>query len=302
MKKIVAHLRLMRPANIVTAIADVLAGFAVSGAALQLYIAQGTTASALFSSLLWLVLATIGLYGGGIVFNDVFDAELDRKERPERPIPSGEASVFSASILGSILFLIGICAAWQVSFLSGIIALSITGLAVLYDAWGKHQLIFGPVNMGLCRGGNLLLGISVIPSAVQEFWFLALIPITYIAAITMISRGEVHGSNRKALMGGAIIYVIINFALVLLAIFSQASWWQVLPFVILFSYFIFPPLIKAIKEKEPQFIGKAVKAGVISLIILNSALASAFAGWIFGIVVLLLLPVSMVIAKKFAVT
>ncbi|MBZ9731437.1 UbiA-like protein EboC [Salegentibacter sp. JZCK2] len=302
MKKIVAHLRLMRPANIVTAIADVLAGFAVSGAALQLFLSQETIAGTLLFSLLWLVLATIGLYGGGIVFNDVFDAELDRKERPERPIPSGEASVLSASILGSLLFLIGIGAAWQVSLLSGIIALAVAGLAVLYDSWGKHQLIFGPVNMGLCRGGNLLLGVSVIPSAVQKFWFLALIPVIYIAAITMISRGEVHGGNRKALVGGAVIYGIINLALVLLAIFSEVAWWQVLPFVTLFSYFIFPPLIKAMKEKKPQLIGKAVKAGVISLIILNAALASAFAGWIFGAVVLLLLPVSLGIAKKFAVT
>src|SRR5690606_23042005 len=178
----------------------------------------------------------------------------------------------------------------------------VAGLAFLYDFWGKHQLIFGPVNMGLCRGGNLLLGVSVIPSVVQDFWLLAFIPITYIAAITMISRGEVHGGNRKALVGGAVIYGIINLALVLLAIFSKVAWWQVLPFVILFSYFIFPPLIKAMKEKKPQLIGKAVKAGVISLIILNSALASAFAGWIYGAVVLLLLPVSLGIAKKFAVT
>lgn len=302
MNTIVAHLRLMRPANIITAIADILAGFAISGAALQLFSMGIPSNTSLLYSLLWLILATIGLYGGGIVFNDVFDAELDRKERPERPIPSGKASVLSASLLAGILLIVGIAAAWQVGIMSGIIAIAVAALAVLYDAWGKHLLIFGPVNMGLCRGGNLLLGVSAIPAVVQDLWFLALIPIIYIAAITMISRGEVHGGNRKALIGGIVMYAIIIFAIIILAVFSNIAWWQVLPFVLLLSFLIFPPLVKALKKQEPQLIGKAVKAGVLSLIVLNAALATAFAGWIFGVVVLLLLPVSLVIAKKFSVT
>jgi 4-hydroxybenzoate polyprenyltransferase len=302
MNIIIAHIRLMRPANIVTAIADILAGFAVSGAALQLFSSEIYGSTSLLNSVLWLILSTIGLYGGGIVFNDVFDAKLDRKERPERPIPSGKASVVSAGILGIILLAIGITAAWQVSTLSGIIALAVAALAVLYDAWGKYQLIFGPVNMGLCRGGNLLLGVSAIPAAVQDLWFLALIPIIYIAAITMISRGEVHGGNRKALAGGIIMYGIIILVLIILSFLSDIVWWQVLPFVLLFSFLIFPPLIKALKKQEPQLIGKAVKAGVLSLIVLNATIASAFAGWVFGVIVLLLLPVSLVIAKKFSVT
>lgn len=302
MNSFIAHLRLMRPANIVTAIADILAGFAVSGAAVQL-LSQGSEESMnLWDPLMWLILATIGLYGGGVVFNDVFDAELDKKERPERPIPSGNASVLSASILAGILFLIGFIAAWQVSALSGIIALAVAALAVLYNAWGKHQLIFGPLNMGLCRGGNLLLGMSVIPSALQDLWYIALLPVIYIAAITMISRGEVHGGNKKAIIGGAVVYGIIIFAIIILGYFSNISWWQVLPFVLLFSFLIFRPLIKALHKQEPQLIGKAVKAGVLSLIVLNASLATVYAGWIYGLLVLLLLPVSLLIAKKFSVT
>lgn len=302
MNTIIAHLRLMRPANIVTAIADILAGFAVSGAALQLFSPESGESSHLWISLLWLILATIGLYGGGIVFNDVFDAELDKKERPERPIPSGRASILSASILAAILFIIGFVAAWQVSALSGIIALAVAVLAVLYNAWGKHQLIFGPVNMGLCRGGNLLLGMSAIPAALQDLWLIAILPVIYIAAITMISRGEVHGGNRKALLGGAVMYGIIILAIIILAFLSNISWWQVVPFVLLFAFLIFRPLMQALEKQEPQLIGKAVKAGVLSLIVLNAALATVFAGWLYGLVVLLLLPVSLAIAKKFSVT
>ena len=302
MNRIVAHLRLMRPANIVTAIADIAAGFAASAALLQAASGEEGLLQAHFSSLLWLCLATVGLYGGGVVFNDVFDAELDRVERPERSIPSGQASLASASLLGAGLLLMGILAAWQVSWISGLLALAVALLALLYDGWGKHQLYFGPLNMGLCRGGNLLLGVSAFPLMLQELWYLGLIPVIYIAAITMISRGEVHGGNRKALQGGLFMYGFVVLAILALAFLTEAAWWQVLPFVALFAYLIFPPLVEALRKEDPRFIGKAVKAGVISLIVLNAALATAFAGWLWGLAILLLLPVSRWLARSFAVT
>src|SRR5690606_42047548 len=77
-----AYLRLTRPANIVTAIADILAGIAVAGAAAYLTFTEvHADKGPGISSWLWLCLSTIGLYGGGVAFNDVFDAELDRIER-----------------------------------------------------------------------------------------------------------------------------------------------------------------------------------------------------------------------------
>lgn len=303
MNRITAHIRLMRPANIITAIADILAGFAIAGAAIQaLPLNESSTLGPLLPTLFWLVLATIGLYGGGVAFNDVADAALDKKERPERPIPSGKASVLSAGILAACLLLLGVLAAWQVSVLSTLIALSVAFLAVLYDFWGKHQKLFGPVNMGLCRGGNLLLGVSIVPEVVQEMWFLGLIPVIYIAAITMISRGEVHGGNRRALQGGLYMYAFIILAILFLSLLSGASWWQVIPFVLLFAYLIFPPLLTALQKQEPKLIGKAVKAGILSLIVLNASIASAFAGWEIGLVVLVLLPLSLWVARSFAVT
>ena len=302
--KIFAYAQLTRPANIVTAIADILAGFAASGAMVTL---NSTPLSAWWqhphsASLGWLVLSTIGLYGGGVVFNDVFDADLDRVERPERPIPCGEASVRGATILASILLILGVVAALQVSILSAIIALAVATLAVLYDAWGKHQSLFGPLNMGLCRGGNLLLGVSAVPATVPHLWFLSLIPIIYIAAITMISRGEVHGGNRQALWSGVGMYSLVLAALFALAITLSVSVEVIIPFLVLFGYLIYPPLIQALRVNEPRYIGLAVKAGVLSLIVLDATLAATFAGWVYGLAVLLLLPVSRWLATRFAVT
>lgn len=299
--RLFAYLQLTRPANVVTAIADIWAGLAVAGAWTYI-ITWGSGSNELFLNLGWLSLGTIGLYAGGVAFNDVFDADLDAVERPERPIPSGRASKAGAAWMSFILLIVGVVAAAQVNLISAGIALGVAILAVAYDYWGKHQNYLGPINMGLCRSGNLLLGISVIPELLSTFWPLGLIPLIFVAAITMISRGEVHGKNRNALCGGLTMYLIVIFMIGAIPIMHSTPFWEVLPFLALLSYMIFPPLIKAIRSQDPKLIGKSVKAAVISLIIVNASIAAAFAGWKIGIIVLLLLPISLWLAKKFAVT
>ncbi|MGI8597719.1 MAG: UbiA-like protein EboC, partial [Chitinophagaceae bacterium] len=72
MKSALGYLRLMRPANIITAIADILLGFSASGAVVYLFSGTGAlTNHHLLTDLILLVISTIGLYGGGVVFNDV---------------------------------------------------------------------------------------------------------------------------------------------------------------------------------------------------------------------------------------
>lgn len=301
-KGIFAYLQLTRPANVVTAIADIWAGFAVAGAwdymATDYYYGTGD----FWLNLLWLSLSTIGLYAGGVAFNDVADAELDAVERPERPIPSGRASRSTATVMSLALLAFGVITAAQVNWIAAALALAVAVLAVGYDYWGKHQRILGPVNMGLCRSGNLLLGISVAPEVLEKIWPIAVIPLIYVAAITIVSRGEVHGKNRSALYLGGAMYGSIVVAVFAMAYIQGPRYLHVLPFLALLGYMIFPPLLKAIQTEEPKFIGKSVKAAVISLIIVNAAIAAAFSGWPVGIIVLLLLPVSLWLAKKFAVT
>ncbi|RZS96401.1 UbiA-like protein EboC [Cecembia calidifontis] len=300
--KLKAYLQLTRPANIITAVADIWAGFAVSGAATLILSQYAGNGNLYALPLIWLSLSTIGLYGGGVAFNDVFDAQLDAIERPERPIPSGKVKKSHAAWMAASLIALGVLAAFQVNIWSGLIALSVGLLAVLYDAWGKHQAIFGPINMGLCRAGNLLLGVSVIPELLPDFWALGLIPLAYVSAITMISRGEVHGKNKNALIGGLGIYITIIAVLLFIAFLEGNAGWKVIPFVGLFAYMILPPLVKALRLQQPQLIGKSVKAAVISLIILNASLAASFSGWWVGLCILILLPISLRLAKIFAVT
>lgn len=287
-----AYLQLMRPANITTAWADILLGCA----------GAGIMDSIELTSLGWLLIATTGLYGGGVVFNDVCDAKLDAVERPERPIPSGRASLSVAIALGLTLLAIGIASAAMVSGLSAALATAIALTALVYDKWGKHHTWFGPIDMGLCRGGNLLLGVSIVPNAVGDRWYLALIPIIYIAAITAISQGEVYGGKKITGVVALALISLVIASVVGLTTLAEYRLLITLPFLSLFTAMVLPPFIKAAIAPEPQLIQTAVKAGVLSLIILDASLAAGFGGGVYGLSILALLPLSRLLARMFAVT
>ncbi|HRO47641.1 UbiA-like protein EboC [Agriterribacter sp.] len=300
MDKLIGLLRLMRPANIVTAVSDILAGIAIAA------YAGDNVISYPWQSIALLIISTIGLYGGGVVLNDVFDAELDKAERPERPIPTGLISKNAAALWGTVLLLGGIAAAAAVHTTglfssSALIAIAIAVCAVVYDKWMKHNSFLGPLNMGFCRGLNLLLGISMFPAVLPQYGYIAIVPVIYIAAITMISRGEVHGGKKNTLYGAVLLYAVVIAGILTIG-FVNNYIWHAMAFVVLFSAMIFPPLQRAIRNPAGALMGKAVKAGVIALIVMNAAWAAAFGMIYFALVILLLLPVSLLLAKLFAVT
>ena len=61
----------------------------------------------LFGTVLTVVIAIACFYVGGFVMNDVFDIEIDRAERPGRPLPSGRISLPSAARFGMLLLCSG---------------------------------------------------------------------------------------------------------------------------------------------------------------------------------------------------
>lgn len=287
-----AYLTLTRPANVVTALADVLAGAAAAGCAAE---------TIPIAALAGLLLSTAALYAGGVVLNDVFDAALDARERPERPIPSGRVSRRGAARLGAGLLALGVLLAGLVSAGSLAVAALITAAVLLYDGWAKHRPLAGPLAMGACRGLNLLLGASVVPGMLS-LWPLAPLPVAYIAAITAISRGEVHGGGRRV---GWLAVGLVGAVLAVLAALGLTGGqpaWATLPFVALLAWRVLPPFISAAREPRPAPIRAAVRAGVLSLILLDAALAAAFAGPLYSTAVLALWPLSLGLTRLFAVT
>ena len=251
----------------------------------------------------WLLFATSGLYAGGVVFNDVFDAGLDAVERPERPIPSGRSSLTGAIGFGSALLIGGVLAATQVSEVSGGIAAFIALAALLYDWKSKHFTWWGPLNMGLCRSANLLLGVSIVPALILKLSVIYLFPLIYIGAITAISQGEVHGgTSKKGWMAVGLLGLVVLIVIALPLLGYTFNLILSLPFLVVFVGMVAIPFVRAAQKPEAIFIRKAVRAGVLGLIPFNAALAAGFAGPIVGLVILLLLPISIGLGRLFAIT
>jgi 4-hydroxybenzoate polyprenyltransferase len=284
-----AYLELLRPANVVTALADVLAGFGVAGLLNPLVLP-------------WLLLSTTSLYGGGVVLNDVCDRAVDRVERPERPIPSGRATVRGAVILGGGLLAVGVGAAWLATIAAGWIATTLAALVVLYDAWGKRHPLVGPVNMGLCRALNLLLGVAAVPAALSAWWPLAVIPLLYIWAVTTISRGEVHGGSPGTSTSALISLALALLLLATVAVLAEASRVAALLLAGLLSWRVLPAFWAARRRPAPATIRRAVRTGVLSLVLLDASIGAAFGGAAWGAVILGIGLGAAWLARRFAVT
>jgi 4-hydroxybenzoate polyprenyltransferase len=297
--KVRACLELMRPPNIITAFADILAGFAAAGGVMVI---AGDRILIDPAGVGWLLLATFGLYGGGVVYNDVFDAELDARERPERPIPGRRISKAGASFLGSALYLFGVVSAFQVNQVAGWLAVVIVILTLIYDSKAKKSAVFGPLFMGLCRGGNLMLGAAILPEMIQEIWYLILLPIVYISSITLVSRGEVFGGS--AIHGKLALFMVL-LVIAGIAALHYSDRFEIipaLPFLFFFIISVLPAFYRASVTPEAALIKKAVKRGVVSLVLMNSAIAAGYAGIFAGIVVSLLFFITILTSRLFAVT
>ncbi len=129
-------------------------------------------------SIPWLQLA-LGFFTGlflcaySMSVNDVYDLEVDRINRPDRPIPSGKISVRQASALSLVMLVAGLaCAFLSFLLLAIVIALGYAFLSWLYNAWAKRTglpgnlivasslaipFIYGGAVSGGSIGGSLLL-------------------------------------------------------------------------------------------------------------------------------------------------
>ena len=284
-----AYLSLVRPPNITTALADVLAGYGVAG--------LGNA-----SALPWLLVATACLYGGGVALNDFFDRQLDRIERPERAIPSGRVPAPIAGAIASLLLVSGVAAASRASATAATIALAIACLALIYDAWGKHGRVIGPVTIASCRGLNLMLGVAAVPVMVASAWPVALLPFAYIVAVTALSRGEVHGGTRSVATFALSLIAAVVAALLLMSLRTVHSVAAAVAMTLLLGWRVLPPFWRARQRCDPRNTRMAVRAGVLSLVLLDAAIGAVYAGAPYGLLILSLAPVAWVLARPCAVT
>lgn len=158
------------------------------------------------STLLWLLVSTSGLYLSGMIFNDIADFREDLAERPNRPLPSGRVSKQTAWLLAIGLMLIGNLAAWQFKPETGWCA-AILSVAILVYDFSMRGNFFAFASMGICRGLNLMLGVTAgtmplsgVPSSAIAPWVGAYV--LFIFGVTWFASHETETGRRRFLAGG----------------------------------------------------------------------------------------------------
>ena len=146
--------------------------------------------------------------------------------------------------------------------------------------------------MGACRGLNLILGIGPSIYLLEGAIFLALVPVCYIAGITLLSRGEVFGGERQNATVSLGLISAAFLGLLSLGWSDRFNFFSFLPFFLFLTIRVYPPFWRAFLNPRPELIRTAVGAGVLSLILLNAAIAGGYGGFFYGLGISLLLPLT----------
>lgn len=240
------------------------------------------------------------LYAAGMVTNDLFDLQIDRKERPFRPLPSGAISRNAAIVASMILVTVGLFAADTIGVAAGLFALAIAIAMLTYNAKAKHY-VWGPLVMGACRGLNVLLGMSVAIEAgvvPDPIWLIPLGNAVYITGVTWFAKQEAEESAVGRLRLGALI-MAAGLGIHAAVLFWSASAIDTIawPLGVSFVGFIAYRVSAAIGDPGPATVQRAVKTTVLGLIILDAVLVTAFAGLLWGAIVAALLIPALLLGK-----
>ena len=314
-----AWLRLCRIPNVFTAVADVWMGYWFV-----------TATVGLWPRFALLTGSTMLLYSAGMILNDLFDLEQDRRERPDRPLPSGRIGLVAAGRAGVALLCGGVILAWGAGRIappaatlpgrSACVAALLALAIVIYDRWAKRSW-WGPVAMGTCRLLNVLLGMSCAAEQVGEAW-LTYHPAQwcvaggigiYVAGITWFARTEAVTSRRDMLLG-ALVTMLTGIGLLGLfpaatvhwgeqpqpwRAFPPLTWWPLLAILAL-------PLVRravlAIATPEPRRVQQVIKLSILSLIILDASVTFAARGPHQGMLVAALLVPALLLGRWFQST
>jgi len=275
------YLQLVRLPGIFTAFSNVLIGY---------FFSFSFNSEIIFLPYL---LATSGmLFCSGMIFNDYFDYNLDKKERSFRPLPSGKISKQNALLIGFIFLILANIFASFLGFNSLIISLILSCMILFYNLKLKSISFLGIFNLSLIRMLNILLGFSIIGISFEFIQYLFPLGI-FVVGISILAKNELKSNLviYKKLNGIITIITIISVSILVINDFQFES----LLFLGLFSFLsVYSLFFKKIQNQ--------ITFQLLLIILLDSILISFFVPLQFSILVSLLILPAYVISKKLYLT
>ncbi len=178
-------LRLGRVSNLPTVWTNGLAGWALSGGALSPF---------------WLLVLLVSLslfYVAGMFLNDAFDAEIDARERANRPIPMGEVSRGTVFAAGFGMLALGALLGFALGTQAGLAGLGLAAAVVLYD-WLHKRTVLSPVIMGVCRMLTYVMAAYAAGGTTVALWLGALGLFCHVVGLTYAAKQEAYNRIEAA--------------------------------------------------------------------------------------------------------
>jgi 4-hydroxybenzoate polyprenyltransferase len=193
------------------------------------------------AALAMLLVVGSAFYEGGMFLNDAFDATLDARERPHRPIASGQVAKSTVFVLGFVqlglgLLLLGAAPLLHLArpgFLAWLAGLLTCVSVVVYNRWHKGYA-WSPIVMGACRAGlyaTSALAVSgtlgnVVLIGAGSLWL-------YIVGLTHIARFETGKEVDRAWVAAFVLSPLVVAAP---AVIAQKSVLPALCFALLLAW------------------------------------------------------------------
>lgn len=214
--------------------------------------------------------ASVLLYWAGMALNDFADRDLDRVERPERPIPSGRVHPGEALALAAGLSVAGVAtAAWAGGRPAASAALALMSTVWAYDLVLKNGPA-GPAAMATARALDVVLGVVVAgPGGSRSDALRPAVAVgLHTAGVTLLSRGEVHGSHPARAATATVA--------TLLAAATAAATGRRHPLALglasVYATAVTRAQLAAVRSPDAQTVRTATSAGIRGLVPLQAAL------------------------------
>ncbi len=192
MKKVLAYVELARPLNGIIAFISAWLG--------GLFASQGITENLLDTRLLLVSIAALLLLSAGNAINDYCDYNIDRINRPQRPLPSGRIQRQHALIFAIVLIAIGIYLGTRINRNATGIAILVSAALVSYAFWLKRTVFVGNLVVSGLTGITFMSG-GVAIDSVQGTLVPAIFAFLFTAAREIIkdledTEGDMKNSVR----------------------------------------------------------------------------------------------------------
>jgi geranylgeranylglycerol-phosphate geranylgeranyltransferase len=237
------------------------------------------------------VLTYYFLAGSGMIINDIYDVEIDRINRPKRPIPSGSVSLKQAKILFLLTYGIGVAIAifhslvFNLGFFNVILAIFFGFIGWLYAKYGKKSGFPGNIivsvsfSIGLIYGA--VLNSSILPMYIYFFFltsFFLLLSREIIKGCEDIEGDKKEGVKTLAIklgikkatyysivfqVFGIIFFILPLFTNIINPLFFMFSMFFGIAVVIFAIIFAIKSLGKNLEKKDFKIISLALKMGML---------------------------------------